>query len=452
MIPAARLQSAIELVAAIEAAIAEGGPPADRQVAAFFARRRYAGAKDRAAVVDRVYGVLRRRAELLWRLGPGKDARNGAAATGPAQLARRLVLAHLVLADGLGADEIAALFDGGRFAPAPLDEGERRLLAGLRQTPSEAPPGYIAGSYPVWLEDELGRRFGDDLVDEMRALNERAPLDLRVNGLKGDRTEVREALAAAGCGVEDCPYSPVGLRLVDRRPVTSHEIFRDGRVEIQDEGSQLVALIVDARPGMQVVDLCAGAGGKTLALAAAMGRRGQIYACDVDRRRLERMRPRLKRAGAHNVQRRHIASERDPWLAGLAGAADRVLVDAPCSGTGTWRRNPDARWRLTPAAVERHAALQQRLLAAAAPLVRPGGRLVYATCSLLPAEDEDQVDRFLAAEPGFRVVPVTEIWAEAVGGDCPTAGPYLLLTPRRHGVDGFFAAIFEREGAAGSEG
>ena len=252
-------------------------------------------------------------------------------------------------------------------------------------------PRAVANDLPDWLEPYLERVFGKSLEREMAALNAPAPIDLRVNLLKTDRETARRALAAEGVRAEPTPWSPLGLRLSERMPLSGLTAFKDGLVEVQDEGSQLAALLADARPGMRVVDFCAGAGGKTLALAAGMDNRGQLVACDVSARRLERAAQRLRRAGVSNVERRALASERDKWVKRHAGGFDRVLVDAPCIGTGTWRRNPDAKWRSRPEDLAELIERQQQILRSAARLVRPGGRLVYATCSLLREEDEAQV-------------------------------------------------------------
>jgi 16S rRNA (cytosine967-C5)-methyltransferase len=442
MRPGARIQSAIELLDQIE----DREAPADRLVDGYFRRRRFAGSGDRAAITALVYLVLRHRAEFDWRLEQAAGGRTPEGAP-----ARRRALAALVLLEGHGAPEVEALFDGGAYAPAILDAGERELLAYLAAAAGEGAemPAWVRGNYPEWLAEELSARFGAALDDEAQALNQRAPVDLRVNRLKGEREAVLERLRQDGFEAEPCRLSPLGIRLGGRARVTARPLYRQGLVEVQDEGSQLVALLVGARPGEQVVDLCAGAGGKTLALAAEMANRGQVYACDVNAQRLARMAPRLQRAGVRNVQTRHLAGEGDPWLKAFDAKADRVLLDAPCSGSGAWRRNPDAKWRLTPGDLAIQHEAQGRLLARAARLVRPGGRLVYATCSLLRSENEAQVEAFLADHPAFAVVPVAEAWAESLGGDCPTDEATLMLTPGGHGVDGFFIAVLARgEGGA----
>jgi 16S rRNA (cytosine967-C5)-methyltransferase len=277
-----------------------------------------------------------------------------------------------------------------------------------------------------------------------------ATLDLRVNSLKGDRTAARVALAEDGIAAEPTPLSPLGLRVGGRPGLSAGRTFESGLVEVQDEGSQLVALLTDARPGMAVADFCAGAGGKTLALAAAMAGEGPLSALDTDQRRLDQAVRRIKRAGARNVTRHRLVG--GDWLAHRAGVFARVLVDVPCSGTGAWRRQPDARWRLSPEKLEGYRQTQARILSQAATVVAGGGRLIYATCSLLPSENEAQVAAFLDARPDFTLLPMEDVWAETIvplGGPAapvpaPFSGRFLQLTPARHGCDGFFAAAFER--------
>jgi 16S rRNA (cytosine967-C5)-methyltransferase len=273
---------------------------------------------------------------------------------------------------------------------------------------------------------------------------EEAATDIRVNALKADRAAALRALKAEKVEAQPTSLSPFGLRVAGRPPLASLEVFKSGAIEVQDEGSQLVALLTDARPGQRVVDFCAGAGGKTLALAAQMKNKGHIVACDVLEGRIMRASTRLRRAGVHNVERRALSSERDPWVKRHAAAFDRVLVDAPCSGSGTWRRNPDQKWRLMPSDLEELIVLQESILKSAARLVKQGGRLVYATCALLPGENEGQIRRFLETHDKFRIVPVAEVWKTVIGGECPATGDFLRLSPARHGTDGFFVAVLER--------
>ena len=438
MTPGARVAAAIGLLAAI----GEGKAPADDIVGRYFRGHRFAGVKDRGAISGHVYAVLRHRAALDWWIARAGD--------GVEVDARTRLFAALILIEGWAPAEIAKACDGDRFRPAPLDQRERRLIATLSGRSLDHPdmPAPVCGNYPAWLEPHLYAALGRDLAREMAAQQGEAQLDLRTNLLKSDREAARAALGREGVQAARTPHSPLGLRVFERIPLGTLESFRRGLVEVQDEGSQLASLLVDARPGMRVVDFCAGVGGKTLALAAAMGNRGHLVACDIVARRLERAGERLRRAGASMVQRMPLASTRDKWVRRHGASFDRVLVDAPCTGTGTWRRNPDAKWRLTPDDLVELTALQAEILDSAARLVRPGGRLIYVTCSLLGEENETQVERFLAGHADFALVPIAKVWRDAVGGDCPARGDMLRLTPARHGTDGFFVAVMARNAKA----
>jgi 16S rRNA (cytosine967-C5)-methyltransferase len=434
--PGAQVAAAIDILAEIETE----ERPADDAAADYFRRRRYIGAKDRSHIAGHVYAVLRHRAALDWWI-----ARAGKGVVETA--ARSRVLAGLVLAEGWRPEAVAACCDGDRFRPAKLSAAEALLVDSLGSRTLRHPrmPRAVANDLPEWLEPYLERVFGKGLEREMAALNAPAPIDLRVNLLKADRETAQRALAAEGVRAEPTPWSPVGLRLAGRVPLSGLAAFKDGLFDVQDEGSQIAALLAGARPGMRVVDFCAGAGGKTLALAAGMANRGKLVACDVSARRLERAARRLRRAGVGNVERRVLASERDKWVKRHAGSFDRVFVDVPCLGTGTWRRNPDAKWRSRPVDLAELIERQQQILRSAARLVRPGGRLVYATCSLLREEDEAQAEAFLADAPDFALFPAARAWEETIGGASPGGGDYLFLTPARHGTDGFFVALFERK-------
>jgi len=431
MTPAARLQAAIELLAVID----RGEAPADGCVSEYFRARRYAGGGDRRAITERVYGILRHRGWLHWCLGD--DA---------GRTARELVLADLVLSDGLAPDQLSSLCSGEGHAPAALSPDEAALSRTL-SAPAGPPPDWVIGNFPPWLEDQLRRRFADALVAETTAFEARASVDFRVNRLRLDREAARSRLAAEGIETTPGDLSLLCLRLSERKDLRGAALFREGAIEPQDEASQLAALLVEAAPGQQVVDFCAGAGGKTLALAAEMANRGQIYALDLSARRLQQLAPRLQRAGVRNVQSRVLNRKAQAWLDSLAGRMDRVLVDAPCSGSGAWRRNPETRWRLEAGRLEHLVATQQDLLRQAAGLVRPGGRLIYAVCSLLPAESEDVVETFLGNAPDFRPLPIGEVWQRALPQSvCPVPADqtYLVLTPLRHNTDGFFIAVLER--------
>ncbi|HEY0527095.1 MAG TPA: RsmB/NOP family class I SAM-dependent RNA methyltransferase [Stellaceae bacterium] len=441
MTPGARIQAAIELLTEIEAG---RGAAADDVVGNYFRRHRFAGAKDRGAISQHIYAVLRHRASLDWwieRVGQGRVAPD----------ARHRLFAALLLVEEWTPEEIDKACDGDRFRPAPLSPYEAQLVERLVKRTIDHPemPAPVRYNFPDWLEPYLREVFdGGALGPEMDALNGNAPLDLRANVLKTDRDGARRALQQEGVRTEPTRLSPLGLRVRERIPLATLDTFRNGLVEVQDEGSQLAALLAGAQPGMRVVDFCAGAGGKTLALAAGMANRGHVVACDVSERRLERSAQRLRRAGISNVQRRVLSGERDKWVKRHAGTFDRVFVDAPCTGTGTWRRNPDAKWRLTPTDLEELTALQASILDSASRLAKAGGRVVYVTCSLLREEDEAQVDRFLATHPQFRLVPLRDAWRDALGEDAepPSSvdGDMLRLTPARHGTDGFFAAVLER--------
>jgi len=431
--PGGRHQASIDLADAIL-----GSPrPADGIAAAWFRSRRYIGAKDRKVIHERVYAILRRRARLTWWLekeGAKPDA-------------RALLLAELAFAEQPVPEKLALDFDGPPHHPDELSRAERRLVAVLGRAALESPemPDWVRLEYPEWLDGPLRAALGEGLESEMAALLRPASLDLRVNRLKADRAQALAALAEEGTAAQETPLSPVGLRLASRINLMVTRAFKEGLVEIQDEGSQIAALLVGAKPGMAVIDLCAGAGGKTLALAAQMANKGRLVAADVSEGRLFRSGDRLRRAGIDNVERRVIGQAGDKWLKRSAGRFDRVLVDAPCTGTGTWRRNPDAKWKLTPTDLAELAAKQAAILDRAAKLVRPGGRLIYVTCSLLAEENEAQIESFRARFADFAPLPIERVWAEALPGvACPGKGPWLRLSPARHGTDGFFIALLER--------
>jgi 16S rRNA (cytosine967-C5)-methyltransferase len=429
--PAGRLSAAIEVIADIEA---RRRPAADA-LKDWGLAHRFAGSGDRAAIAGLAYDALRRRASSVHVMGEDTP--------------RAIVLGMLRLERELDADAIARLADGSRFASAPLSAQERTRLAAADL--GGAPP-WVAGDYPEWLDPYLARVFGEERAAEGAALAGRAPLDLRVNLIKGTREQAGAALAE----LAPLPtrWSPLGLRIAltaDAKspPIHAEPAFLKGMVEVQDEGSQVAALLAGARPGEQVIDLCAGAGGKTLALAAMMGNHGQLYATDTDKRRLAPIHARLARAGARNVQVR-TPKAAGTELADLAGRADLVLIDAPCTGIGTWRRNPDAKWRVRPGALALRQNEQAAALARAAALVKAGGRIAYVTCSLLAEENGDQVRAFLARQSDFAIVPPAEV-ANALGERAYLfrravliSEEGLLMTPRRTDTDGFYVAMLVR--------
>jgi 16S rRNA (cytosine967-C5)-methyltransferase len=433
--PGAQVEAAIGLLAEID----KGNAPADDIVAGWFRRHRFAGSSDRAAISTHLYAVLRRRGQLDWwiaRVGAGLPAD-----------ARRRMLAALALVEGWKASQIREACDGDRFRPAALSEAETALVSSLagRDSLHRDMPDAARGNYPDWLGPSLEQALGKNLMREMEALNREAALDLRFNLLKAeDRGAVRIALKRDGVEAELTPLSPWGLRVASRVPLGGLPAFREGLVEVQDEASQVAALLADARPGMRVVDFCAGAGGKTLALAAGMKNRGHLVACDISSRRLERATERLRRAGASIVQRVPLSGARDKWVKRHAGTFDRVFVDAPCTGTGTWRRNPDAKWRLKPNDLAELTALQAEILDSASRLVKPGGRLIYATCSFLKEEDEAQIESFLRSHADFTLLPAWRAWRDSIGGPPPGNDAMLRLSPAKHGTDGFFVAVLER--------
>lgn len=439
MTPSARIAAAIDLTGALEAecfAPAARRRPADAVASDFFRARRFIGGGDRRAVSELGWVVVRQRLRLDWHL----------ARVGMAPTPRLLVLVALLLVERQPKVAAEAGFDGSRYGPAALDAAERRAAAALAGRPliDAAMPRHVRLNLPEWVMPAFDDRFGVAIDREAAALEAEAPLDLRANLLRTGRDAAAALLAAEGLPTLPTPFSPWGLRLPARRPVTGTAAYRDGLIEVQDEGSQLIALLADARPGMRVADYCAGAAGKTLAMAATMGNSGRITACDTSAPRLEGAAKRLRRAGVDNAER-HLLAPGDRWAKRRAGSFDRVLVDAPCTGTGTWRRNPDARLRTRPEDLAELAAVQHDILARAAELVRQGGRLVYATCSLLAQENEEQMDRFLARDARFRPVPFDSLWA-ALRPDAaaPCGGAWMRLSPAANGTDGFFCAVLER--------
>src|SRR5437588_5281861 len=432
MTPAARLSAAIELIETIDAQRV----PAAKALKEWGTAHRYAGSGDRAAIAGLIWDVLRRRASSAWIMDDDRP--------------RARVLGMLKLERGLDVDTVGALCDGGRFAPEPLSERERLALS--QRSLAQAPPP-IAGDYPEWLDGYLARVFGDDRVAEATAMASRAPLDLRVNTLKARREKILPSLAHLGA--QPTPWSPTGLRIdlgADARNPGIHaeEDFIKGAIEVQDEGSQLAALLSAAKPGEQVIDLCAGAGGKTLALAALMQGKGRLIATDRDKRQLAPIHERLSRAGVHNADVRTPKGEGDT-LGDIRASADLVLIDAPCTGTGTWRRNPDAKWRMRPGALEVRLKDQIEVLNRAAALIKPGGRIVYITCSVLPPENGEQVRGFLRRHGGFTVVAPSQtasvLWdkAEAFAAAARQSAEGWLMTPRRTGTDGFFVSVLKKQ-------
>jgi 16S rRNA (cytosine967-C5)-methyltransferase len=401
---------AIEILEALETT----AQPTDRFLKAWFRSRRFAGSSDRRAIADRIFAVQRHRAALAHRMGDDRP--------------RALMIAAL-LESG---EDIEALFSGG-YGPAPLSDAERAAIAA---TPPSA-PDWVRGEYPAWLESELSRAFGGRLLEEMQAFIGRAPTDLRINTLKASREEVLQALRAQNVAAATTPYAAHGIRITgEAGNLSETPLFKSGAFEIQDEAAQIATQLCEARPGMRVLDLAAGAGGKSLALAAAMENKGEIIACDVRGAALVELEKRAARAGVTIIKTLHLDYTQP------SGPFDLVLVDAPCSGTGTWRRQPELRWRLTPARLTELTALQDRLLDRAAGLTGQGGRLVYATCSILPIENQNRVAAALARHSGLTPLDLRQSWPV---NQPPGLSQDFRASPALTGTDGFYCAGLRRE-------
>lgn len=431
MTPAARLAAAIEVLTEIEA---KKRPGAD--VLRDWGRaHRFAGSGDRSAIGALMFDALRRRASAAWLMG--------------AETPRAVMLGALRLSRRMSADEIAKLADGSRFAPEALSDDERKRLD--EGSLGKAPP-HVAGDYPEWLDPQLAKTFGKERWEEGMALANRAPLDLRVNTLKTDRESVAKELSHLNAAA--ARWSPQGLRIEfgdDGRqpPVTSEPSFLKGDFEVQDEGSQLAALFAGAAAGDQVLDLCAGAGGKTLALAANMENKGQLFAYDSDLRRLAPIHERMTRAGVRNVQVRSPKGKQDV-LPDLEGKMDLVLLDAPCTGSGVWRRHPDAKWRSRPGALDIRVKEQAALLDDASRFVKSGGRIAYITCSILDAENGAQIRAFCERNGAFGIVSPNDV-VKPLGENAMIFSRAAKLTaegiqmsPRRTGTDGFFVSVLKK--------
>jgi 16S rRNA (cytosine967-C5)-methyltransferase len=433
MTPSARLSAAIDIIDAIEIQRI----PAAKALKEWGTAHRFAGSGDRAAIAGLVWDVLRRYASSAYLM--------------EADTARARLIGMLRLERNMDTATMGALFDGSRFAPSSLTDAETSALASRSL---KGAPAAVAGDYPEWLDPYLAKVFGDDRAAEATAMASRAPLDLRVNTLKGNRDKVLSRLSHLK--TQATPWSQVGLRIElgadARNPgIQSEEDFIKGAIEVQDEGSQLAAAFTAAKPGEQVIDLCAGAGGKTLALAALMQGKGRLIATDRDKRQLAPIHERLSRAGVHNAEIRTPKGEADP-LSDIRSTADLVVIDAPCTGTGTWRRNPDAKWRMRPGALEIRLKDQVEVLERAVPLVKPGGRIAYVTCSVLSEENGEQVAAFVGRHPEFSVVPPEQtasvLWdkAEAFAQAALQSPEGWLMTPRRTGTDGFFVSVLKKAG------
>lgn len=425
MTPAARISAAIEILDQIE----DRGRPAVDLLKEWGNSHRFAGSKDRNAIASLVYDCLRRKSSARWLMD--------------SETSRAIMLGMLRLVRHLPIEALGALFDGSQHGQPPISEIEASRFTGSRLDDA---PDFIKGDYPEWLSGAFVESFGAQAATEGAALSERAPVDLRVNLLKGDRDKAIRQLAHLTPTFT--PWSPWGLRLPlgadGRSPVLAAEpAYAKGLVEVQDEGSQIASLLSSVKPGQQVLDLCAGGGGKSLAFAAMMDNRGQIYAADTDGRRLMPLYERLERAGARNIQVRAPKGQQDV-LGDLVQRCDVVFVDAPCTGTGAWRRNPDAKWRVRPGALEQRLRQQDEVLNAAVRFLKPGGALIYVTCSVLKAENEDRVSAFLERHPSFLPRDAGHVARQAglpqLAGYASTLGAGLRLSPAATGTDGFYIA------------
>ena len=431
MTPGARIEAAIELLDLIlEPPKGREDVPADTVVSGYLRGRRYVGSGDRRAVIHLVFGALRHRAEIEWRLDRF------------APTPRLMAIAALRILNDWKSIDLAQAFDGGPYRPDPLTGAEMEAVAAVETVRGPRPLAARA-NLPAWLLDKFAAAFGAAAADEADALHVPPPVDLRVNTLKGDRAAARAALAADGIDAVETPLSPIGLRLARRTPLGDIAAYRDGLVEVQDEGSQLCALLSGTAPGDAVLDYCAGAGGKALAIASMMDDRGRVLATDVDGRRLAALEKRAARAGTAVIETRPLGDD-----GAELGMFDRVVVDAPCSGSGAWRRRPEAPWRLREPALRAYVDLQQAILARAAAQVRPGGVLAYITCSFFPEENIQQVERFLEKCDDFTAEDMGAVWRDLLHADPPPgAGPNgLSLTPHRTGTDGFYMARLRRAG------
>lgn len=392
--------------------------PADSALGLFFRRNPHLGAQERAFLGENVFGILRHRLFLE--------------SVAETPTPRSLVLAHLARFHGVNLRELAPL----------ISEAEVKWLGYVKGLSLETLPLEVRAEFPEWLIKKLRSFMGDDeILDLGLSLQRTAPLDLRVNSLLADRDEIIAALAKDGIEAAPTPYSPLGVRLAGKPSINQHPLFLSGKVEVQDEGSQLLGYLLSPRRRDMVVDFCAGAGGKTLMLGALMRSHGRIYAFDTSDKRLKNLTPRLKRSGLSNLHPQNIVNENDIKVKRLAGKIDRVLVDAPCSGVGTLRRNPDLKWRQSSQSIEELKRKQLAILSSAANLLKPGGRLVYATCSFFPEENQHVVEHFLNSRPSFTRVNCAEVLRQQ---KIPVdTGTFLELSPLRHGTDGFFAATME---------
>ena len=438
MIPSARINATIEILEKVGSSSLN----VDRVTLSYFRQRRFAGAKDRSFIIQLVYRLVRNRIKINWWL----DSLNLAFSP------RFQVIAGLALFNDGPIEDIEDLFKEGEHSTGLLDDEEGNLIKELvpQSIFNEKMPDNVKYECPDWIADRLRPIYGNDLNSHLEALNAEASFDLRLNTLTNPNREgIRQALKRQGLKTELTTYSPFGLRSNRRQRLDGTKYFKSGLIEVQDEGSQLAALLVGAAPGMQIIDFCTGSGGKAMVMGGLMQNTGRIVAMEVSQNRLKQAGIRISRAGLHNIERKLISDENDKKIKRLTKKFDRVLVDAPCTGTGTWRRDPDTRAKYSDLDLENMMSLQDRILASAARLTKPGGCLVYVTCSLLREENEDRIIALLSRRKDYKIVPIPKIWDEQVtvkgGGKCPTNSEMLRLTPKEHNTDGFFAAVLRRD-------
>jgi 16S rRNA (cytosine967-C5)-methyltransferase len=428
MRPPAQVQASIELLDEIS----QTRYPADRLMAQYFRNNRYIGSKDKAAISEYVYGVLRKKLSYQYLLEKAELAKDS-----------RFLLAILLREQD---QSLSDMYTGEKYHPRAFPKPVLEILLAINLADLEQAPSHVQLNVPEWIAPRLEAALGDRYTQEMQAANQRAQTDIRVNLLKSSLAQTQQMMQEVGYMPEPSALSPWGLRFNQRVALFGLDAFKKGWFEVQDTGSQILALVSQVKPGDKVVDFCAGAGGKTLAMAAMMENKGTIYACDVHSKRLEQLAKRTKRAGAHNVRTHLLSSEHDKWVKKHRNIADVVLIDAPCTGTGTWRRSPDSRWNLQPENLENLKALQQSILQSASRLVKPGGQVLFATCSLLTEENEDQIGEFLNANPHFELgeLELPETLTQNLDRiDSHTH--QLRLFPGLSGTDGFYVAALRRK-------
>ena len=434
MTPSARIAGLIEL---LDRVLSSERLPMDVTAGDWFRPKRYIGSKDRSEIAERLYRIMRHKARYSWYISQiGME--------GIDNKARSLILVDCAFNDE---DYENRLFSGGgQYGADPLSKAEKEALEKLLKIEPQDVPLDVRLEVPEWAAPMLKERYGADYEKAMMAMLETADLNLRVNTLKSTVADAKDSLAKDGVETAHTKYSPIGLALKGKAYLAKTKAFSKGHVEIQDEGSQLIAALCDAKPGMRVLDYCAGGGGKTLALASAMENKGSIVASDNDARRLERGRKRYRKAGVHNVELKCIEDEKvKKWFKRQKETFDVVLVDAPCSSSGTWRRNPDLRWRFYGPSLDEIKSLQTQIMDRVAKCVKPGGRLVYATCSVFKEENEHQIERFLKDNPDFALMPMKEAWpydAKRLPHDCDD---HMFLSPHSHGTDGFFCVALVKK-------